>query len=204
MNYKGKIVIGLVGGIGVGKTRVLQLLSNHYNAMIIEADKIGHLLQQPGQDTYDRILEFFGEEILESSQHINRKKLGAIVFSDKHKLEILNSIMHPAIHEYIEKLIIESDKCLIFLEAAILTETSLVNLTDALWYIYSDMDTRLKRLQTYREISKEKAMRIMANQPNDEYFRKKCEVVIDNSFTEENTLNQINNEITKIQEEQYE
>ena len=153
MSYEGKTVIGIIGGIGSGKTKVLELLNNNYDAVIIEADKIGHILQEPNQKIYKRIIAAFGEDILESTKKIDRKKLGAIVFADRSKLDILNNIMHPAIHEYIEQIIAKSEKKLIFIEGAILAETSLVELVDAMWYVYSDINTRLERLQTYRDIS---------------------------------------------------
>ena len=204
MSYEGKTVIGIIGGIGSGKTKVLELLNNNYDAVIIEADKMGHILQEPNQKIYKRIIAAFGEDILESTKKIDRKKLGAIVFADRSKLDILNNIMHPAIHEYIEQIIAKSEKKLIFIEGAILAETSLVELVDAMWYVYSDINTRLERLQTYRDISFERARKVMGNQPDDKYYREHCIAVIDNSFTEENTLRQINQEIKKIQEGHYE
>lgn len=215
MNYKGKIVIGITGGIGSGKTRVLELIKNHYDVLVIEADKIGHKLQEPDEEVYKKIVDTFGTGILVETetdidqktdkniyQKIDRKKLGALVFTDESKLKLLNSIMHPAIHEYIEKIICnECNKRLIFVEAAILTETSLVDLTDIIWYIYSDIDVRIERLEKYRGISKEKALNVIANQPDENDFRKKCDKIIDNSFSDENTLKQLKLAIKMIQEE---
>ncbi len=237
MHYKGKIVIGITGGIGSGKTRVLELLKNNYDVLVIEADKIGHKLQEPNEEVYKKIVKAFGTCILEDTESndnveidtlvekkadkekadkektnkektnnidkkIDRKKLGALVFADESKLKLLNSITHPAIHQYIEKLISgECNKKLIFVEAAILTETSLVNLTDLVWYIYSDIDVRIERLEKYRGISKERALNIITNQPAENDFRKKCDMVIDNSFSDENTLRQLKFAIKMIQEE---
>ena len=196
MNYNGRRIIGITGGIGSGKTMILNILEEKYNALVIEADKIGHKLQEPNQTVYNDIVKAFGAEILEEphisgTSPIDRKKLGQIVFSDDDKLKCLNAITHPAIHKYIQKLIENSTKHLIVIEAAILTETSLVTLTDELWYIYADMQVRLSRLQQYRGISHEKALQVMANQPDDKHFREKCSIVIDNSMTIENTLQQI-------------
>lgn len=194
---KEKYIIGLTGGIGSGKTLVLELLKTHYNAMIIEADKVGHELQMPGETAYNCIIKQFGTAVLEEpclmgSSPINRKKLGDMVFSDETKLKLLNDIMHPAIHNRIECMIKSSDSKVIVLEAAILTETSLIHLVNELWYIYAEKNIRLERLQNGRNISKEKALLVMSNQPDDDYFRKKSDIIIDNSLSEEYTLNQIN------------
>ncbi len=203
MSDKNKRVIGITGGIGSGKTKVLELIKNNYDALVIEADKVGHEIQMPGEEAYYNIIEAFGSDILKDGQ-IDRKKLGSIVFADKDKLQLLNNITHPAIHKRICDIIKNSDNSLIFLEAAILTESSLASLTDAIWYIYADTSVRLERLETFRLLHKEKAVKIMCNQPDDYYFRKRCKIIIDNSYTEENTLKQIDNEIKKIQEESYE
>lgn len=197
MNEKAKRIIGITGGIGSGKTFVLDLLRSNYNAVIIEADKIGHKLQEPTEAVYNDIVKEFGTSVLEAPctvgvSRIDREKLGAIVFKDDEKLKTLNKISHPAIHKRIEELIDEAcDNELIFLEAAILTETSLVSLVEEIWYVYADTEVRLERLQQYRGISRERAAQIMANQPDDDYFREKCNEVIDNSGDIEYTLQQI-------------
>ena len=136
----------------------------------------------------------FGNEIVNnegSTPYINRKILGQIVFNDKEKLKLLNSITHPLIHQEIEKLILDCNKQLIIIEAAILLETSLRALCNTLWYVYADENIRLERLQKYRNIDKEKALQIMKNQWSDKDFRSDCQVIIDNSFDKENTYDQI-------------
>lgn len=209
MKYNNKRIIGITGGIGSGKTKILEMLKDKYDALVIEADKIGHELQKPGAEVYNLIIESFGESILEEPyvkgiSYIDRKKLGQIVFSDKHKLEILNQLSHPAIHNKISQIINSSANKYIFIEAAILTETSLVELTDELWYIHANEDVRLERLQKYRHITKEKALLVMKNQPDEEYFKSKCHIIIDNSYSTTETLKQIQNILDKTWEEHYE
>lgn len=190
----GKYVIGLTGGIGTGKSMVLEHIKNEYNGFVIEADKIGHEIFEYNSKTCKNVLEAFGTEILSISDnkpYIDRKKLGQIVFNNKEKLELLNSITHPDIYDRINELINECDKDLIVIEAAILPDTPLVTLCDTLWYIYADKDTRITRLFKYRDITREKALKIMANQPDEERFKKVCQVVIDNSYDKETTFKQI-------------
>ena len=194
MKFDNKYVIGLTGGIGCGKTMVLEHLKTEYNSFVIEADKIGHKILDYGTQGYDNVIEAFGKDIVNyqgKTPYIDRKILGSIVFSDKAKLELLNSITHPLIHKEIEGLIDECDKHLIIIEAALLLDTSLRTLCDVLWYVYADENIRLERLQQYRNIDNAKALQIMSNQPSDEEFRDVCQVIIDNSYDKENTYEQI-------------
>ena len=204
MEKNKKLIIGITGGIGTGKSMVLDILKNEYGALVIEADKIGHMVMKPEHKGYDFILNAFGESILKDDSYdgltnealnekklIDRGKLGDIVFNNKEKLHLLNSITHPLIYEEIKKIIDNSSEWLIALEAAILTETSLVELCDEIWYIYADRNVRIQRLACGRGIDKKKAESIMRNQPSDEEFKEKCHVVIDNSKDRLNTLLQI-------------
>jgi len=202
MKYKDKRIIGITGGIGSGKTKILDIIKSKYDILCIEADKIGHEIQKPGEEAYNRIVKEFGKHILEEpyvvgKSYIDRKKLGNVVFSDEEQLRHLNEIAHPIIHDIIDQIIRNSTKQYIFIEAAILTETSLINLTDEVWYIYADKTVRLNRLEQYRQITREKAKLIMESQPDEEYFRSKCNVIIDNSGSTDDTLKQIKNILDK-------
>ena len=89
-------VLGITGGVGAGKSTILDYLNRRYHARIIEADKVGHFLMEPGQKVYYRIVETFGSGILKGDQTIDRQKLGRLVFEDQEKLMKLNSLVHPA------------------------------------------------------------------------------------------------------------
>ena len=194
MKLDNKYVIGLTGGIGCGKTMILDYLKTEYNSFVIEADKIGHEILNYNTEGYDKVIEAFGECIINKQNdtpYIDRKILGDIVFNDKDKLKLLNSITHPLIHRKIEKLISENNSSIIVIEAALLLDTSLRELCDVLWYVYADKNIRLERLLKYRNIDNKKALMIINNQPTDEQFRTACQVVINNSFEKENTYEQI-------------
>lgn len=194
MKLDNKYVIGLTGGIGCGKTMVLEYLKTEYNAFVIEADKIGHQVMEFNTKGYDMVVKAFGDEIINDegpTPYIDRKKLGQIVFNDKEKLKLLNSITHPLIHQEIERLILDCNNQLIVIEAAILPDTSLRTLCNTLWYVYADENIRLERLQSYRNIDNKKALQVIKNQWSDKDFRSACQVIIDNSFDKENTYDQI-------------
>lgn len=90
-------VLGITGGVGAGKSTVLMYLKEHYGARVIQADQVGHLLQQPHESCYRRIVELFGTTVLNADGTISRPKLGAIVYTDPQKMARLNAIMHPSI-----------------------------------------------------------------------------------------------------------
>ena len=94
-------VLGITGGVGAGKSTILDYLNRRYHARIIEADKVGHFLMEPGQKVYYHIVETFGSGILRGDQSIDRQKLGKLVFDDQEKLVKLNCLVHPAVKEYI-------------------------------------------------------------------------------------------------------
>ena len=98
-------IIGITGGVGSGKSRVLTYLESKYNALICQADHVASKLQEPGQTCYAKIMDCFGKEILIQDKTINRSKLGKIVFADQEKLIQLNQITLPAVKEYIVELI---------------------------------------------------------------------------------------------------
>ena len=88
------IVIGLTGGIGTGKSEVARIFQE-LGAVLINADRIGHQAYTPHSEIWQEVVKAFGEEILQPTGEIDRKKLGSIVFADPDQLTKLNQIMHP-------------------------------------------------------------------------------------------------------------
>lgn len=187
-------IIGITGGVGSGKSRVLSYMEEAYNAVVCQADHVAWELQEPEQKCYAQIVKHFGKDILNDDGTINRKKLGQIVFNDNEQLLVLNGIMHPAVKETIVQMIqSEQEKGTDYfvLEAALLLEDGYSQICDELWYIYTDEDTRRLRLKESREYSDEKINAIMASQLSEEVFRKECQILIDNSGDFKDTCYQI-------------
>ena len=186
--------IGITGGVGSGKSRVLSYMETKYNAVICQADHVAWKLQEPGQKCYAQIVAYFGENILDEDGTINRGKLGQIVFANKEKLYKLNQIMHPAVKEYIVEWIQRerNDETAYFIiEAALLLEDDYSQICDEMWYIYSNESIRRDRLKSSRGYTDEKIDAIMASQLSEQIFRKECQIVIDNSGVFEDTCFQI-------------
>jgi dephospho-CoA kinase len=195
-------VIGLIGGCGAGKTEIINILKRDFNAYIIVADAIGHEMLLKGEKPYELITDYFGQEILDDQNEINRRKLAQIVFADKAKLSRLNQMTHPYIYqrisEIIERVKSEKNHDLIVLEASIMVETGFDNLVEDIWFVYCQLETRISRLMSSRNLSRELILDIINNQQSDAYYSEHADVVIDNSYDIENTYHQIKKEIALV------
>jgi len=187
-------VIGITGGVGAGKSEVLQYVQERWGAYVCYADNIGHILQQPNEVCYQKIVNFFGEQILDDEQKIDRAKLADIVFSDTKKRMALNALMHPCIKERIYSLIRtqeEQGRTYFLLEGAILIEDNYAQICDELWYIYAPEEIRRERLKQIRGYQEEKIDNIFLSQLTEDTYRANCKYVIDNSKTLEHMYKQI-------------
>ena len=188
-------VIGITGGVGAGKTKILTYLSEHYSCRIILADQVANQLKEPGQKCYEEIITLLGTQILNPDGTIDRLKMAERIFSDQELLRRVNEIIHPAVKEYILQVIEEErrrDKIdFLFLEAALLIEEGYESIVDELWYIYADESVRAERLKANRQYSDEKIQKILRSQLSDEEYRAHCSTVIDNGVALEETYRQI-------------
>lgn len=96
------MIIGLTGGIASGKSTVSEMLKE-LGIPIVDADQIARQVVQPGEKAYEKIVRYFGEEMLFPDGTLNRKKLGSVVFNDEKEREVLNGIIHPAIREQMDE-----------------------------------------------------------------------------------------------------
>ena len=167
-------VIGITGGVGAGKSTVLAYLQALPGVRVVQADEVGHLVMEPGTDAFRKIREHFGTGILTGDGKIDRAALARIVFSDSRELDWLNSVIHPAVKQWIRGEIRKAESggdCRLFvIEAALLLEDH-----------YED----------------EKIDAIFANQQTDAVFRSCCQEVIDNSKSPEDTVNQVKRLLAK-------
>lgn len=183
-------VIGITGGVGSGKSVVMNLLKEEYNAYPIFSDNVAHELMQVGGINYKAIIHTF-PDVKNEDGSINRQKLGAIVFCDEEKLRKLNEITHPNVikelQNRIKKIKKENKYSFIALEAALLIEDEYDILYDKLWYIYAKKEVRIKRLEEGRGYTREKSISMIESQRPDEDFLEKCDEKIDNSYSTQET-----------------
>ena len=188
------ITIGITGGVGAGKSTVLDFLEEKYQAYVMKADEIGHLVMEPGQVCYEPVIALFGKQVIKNDKTIDRRQISDVVFSHPELLEKLNQIIHPAVKQYIkEQLEIKKQQgqkvCVV--EAALLLEDHYQEFCDTIWYIHTDEEIRIQRLMANRGYTREKCIHIMQNQADRKQFSELADFVIDNSGTVESAEIQI-------------
>lgn len=187
-------IIGVTGGVGAGKSTVLDILKKEYGAQILLADEIGKELMEPGKTCFQPVIDAFGKQIVDKEGRLDRRKISEIVFKDKTELERLNAIIHPAVQKEIElrlEYFRSAGSSLSVIESAILIEAGYEEICNEIWYIYVTSEKRIQRLMESRGYTREKCLEIMDNQLADEEFRRSAAVVIDNGGTVEETKEQI-------------
>lgn len=187
-------IIGVTGGVGAGKSTVLNYLEKRYGAKLILADLVGHEVMEPGHEAYEQVVKAFGHEIVSEDKTIDRKALGAIVFADEKKRMILNRIIHPAVRQEILRRLEEAELLhlsYVVVEAALFLEENYDAFCDETWYIYTDEKIRRQRLKESRGYSDERIDQIFRSQKTHEEFQKRCLFMIDNNGSEEETFRQI-------------
>lgn len=187
--------IGITGGVGAGKSTVLNFIRDNYSAEVILADDLAKDLCLKGQACYEPLIGLLGSDCLDDKLEIDRAKMADRIFKDESLVKKVNGIVHPAVKQYIIDRIAyhreKNDIDYFFLEAALLIDDGYKEILDELWYIYADVETRRKRLKESRHYSDEKIDNIMSNQLTEDEFRKNCDFVIDNSFTPEESIKAI-------------
>lgn len=191
--------IGITGGIGAGKSEILQYIRRHYKCEIHLADEVAHLVKEPGTKCYTQLIALLGQDIVAADGQIDKAAMAAKIFADEKVLEQVNNIVHPSVKEYLldkqERARRNPDIELFFVEAALLIEAGYGPIVDEMWYIYADEAIRAQRLRSARGYSEEKITQIMGNQLTDEEFRRNADFVIDNSGSLEDSYRQIDKKL---------
>lgn len=185
-----KRIIGVTGGVGAGKSRVLKILAGDFGAHVIQADEVAKALMEPGQECYRRVVEYLGDSILAEDGTIDRQAMAALIFGDGEKRRQVDRLTHPAVWQEVWREAETSPNRLVVIEAAILGQEFRDNCQE-MWYVYTSRENRMERLKTGRGYTREKTLSIMDNQASDEVFRSFCDSVIDNDKSLEETRMQI-------------
>ena len=204
--------IGITGGVGAGKSAVLDYLATKPGVRVMLADEIAHELMEPGTDCYEQIRQAFPEhDIYKEDGHFDRIKLAKVIFSDENKRAGMNGIVHPAVKAYViaeaKRERQEGKLALLVLEAALLIEEHYDEICDELWYIYTSEKNRRERLKLNRGYSDEKIDNIFASQLSESTYREVCREEIDNNHLPEDAFSQIDalmkaRQVEKVQKRQ--
>lgn len=166
-------VIGIIGGIGSGKSAVARWVMERHPVAVIDADRIGHeVLQQP--EIKDRLREAFGAEIFDANGGVIRSALGRKVFGPtaehQRAREQLEAIVHPAIRQVIEQQLQSVDPIrytAVLLDAAILLETGWADVCQEIVFIETPLEHRRQRVAARGWSPEELAKREASQWPLD-------------------------------------
>ena len=184
------MVLGLTGGVGAGKSRILELFSHDYGAQVIQADLVARKLEDPGQPGLTGLVSLFGTGILQKDGTLDRKGFADRIFGNPEALIRVNALIHPLTWNEIKRQIRESSAELIVVEAALFDERSR-EVCQYLLYVDTQDEIRIQRLMENRGYSREKCLDIMKNQADRNDFLKLADFVIDNSGSLEESRLQI-------------
>lgn len=177
------VIVGLTGQTGAGKSTVSRVFVEQ-GFSLIDADRIAREVVEPGSPCLDELFEYFGSTIRGENNSLNRRALASIVFTDAHKLEVLNSIIHPYITEEIFRSInqfAQEGHILILLDAPTLFESKASDFCDLIISVLADPEIRRDRIIARDHLTEEAALQRMQAQLPEEFFVKHSDYIIRNN-----------------------
>ena len=178
--------IGLTGGIASGKTTITNYIRKHKNIPILDADHLSKELIRPNTYGYKKILDYFGNKIIDnendSEKKINRKLLRNIIFKHSESKEWIEKLLHPLIKEkMIEECSQYKNNHNIVLVIPLLFEAKFEDICTEIWLVKCSKELQKKRLIARDKISEKEAYDSINLQLSFEEQRKFSDIILDNS-----------------------
>ncbi len=184
--------IGITGGVGAGKSEIIDYLEKKPRILVKKADEVSKELMDTDQRVKTKLSEILGDDIFAGNGLIDRRKMADRIFSSPERKKLVNNLLHPAVKEKILDFRDEAEASglydIFFIEAALLIEDGYDKICDELWYVYADPEIRKRRLSDSRGYSRERSESIMNSQLPDEVFKEHCSRIIDNSGSREQSF----------------
>lgn len=196
-------IIGITGGVGAGKSTVLQILTELTRCRIIMADDVAKDLMQYGHPLSSHAIALFGQESYTATGALNTGYMAEQMYGNPSLKIQWEALVHPAVKKAIQSMIADyakEDLDYIFIEAALLIEDHYEELCQEFWYIYANADMRAKRLMADRGYSPEKIQRIFDSQSTEAVFRAHCSFVVDTGISLEATREQLEHKLNSEKE----
>lgn len=194
--------VGLTGGIACGKSTVAALM-RELGCHVMEADRLAHQLMEPGRPAYEEILRDFGSQILAADGHIDRKKLGEVVFNDPKRLQRLNQIVHPRVIQKQDRQLAEWEQSgrvsVAVVEAALLIEAGYHRGLQRLVVVWCRPEQQRERLRVRGLTGEQIEQRIAAQMPLEEK-RQLADDLIDCSGSLDDTRRQVQALVGKLKQ----
>ena len=201
------LLLGVTGGIASGKTEVANMLEE-LGAPIIDFDVIARLVVEPGKPAWQEIVDYFGKQVVQEDDSLDRKKLSNIVFRDMEKRKKLESFTHPRISEefvrQVNEIAEKTPGAIIQVVIPLLIELNLQYKFHKLMVVYIPEELQIERLVERDGISKEEATNILKAQLPIEEKVGYADYVIHNERSLEETRRQVEDlwqTLKKVQKE---
>lgn len=193
-------IIGITGGIASGKSTVTEFLRQQ-GYQVIDADQVVHELQEPGGRLYQALLSTFGSVILQEDGHLDRPKLGAMIFGNPELLAQSSQIQNQIIREELagrRDLLAETED-FFFMDIPLLFELQYEDWFDQIWLVDVMEETQLSRLMNRNALSQEEAEKRITAQLSLNEKRNRVNLIIDNNGLQEATYQQLRDAIQKLE-----
>jgi dephospho-CoA kinase len=191
-------LVGLTGGIGSGKSTVAARLVEH-GVELIDADQIAREVVLPGKPAWRKIVEHFGDEVLDEDGFIDRATLGGIVFGDEQKRALLNELTHPPIIEAIatQLEVLQAFDGVVVIDVPLLVESGVDRGYEGVIVVATKPETQLQRLVELRGMDRREAeARIAAQSPLEDKLAIATHVVWN-----EGTLDELSTAVDAVAED---
>jgi len=180
MKNNKKLLIGVTGGIGSGKTEVCKLLSKR-GFKVLHSDKIAKNLYLTEKKLVNEIIKVFGKDIVNYKGKINLPKLREKIFSSRKCYSAINRIVHPVVINEIEKFVKNNNYDIVIVESALVFESGLSKLMDYVITVFSNKKERVDRLKLRDEASTKSIKELMKFQIDEKKKMEQSDFVIINN-----------------------
>ncbi|HAY34993.1 MAG TPA: dephospho-CoA kinase [Ignavibacteria bacterium] len=180
MKTKKKLLIGVTGGIGSGKTEVCKLLSKR-GFKVLHSDKIAKNLYRTDKKLVKDIIKVFGKDIVNYKGKINLPKLREKIFSSRKYYTAINKIVHPVVISDIKKFVKDNNYDIVIIESALIFESGLSKSMDYIITVFSNKKERIDRLKIRDEASTKSINELMKFQVDEKKKMEQSDFVIINN-----------------------
>ncbi|MGH9818793.1 MAG: dephospho-CoA kinase [Pyrinomonadaceae bacterium] len=185
--------VGLTGSIAVGKSFVLEVFRD-LGCFVLDADQTARDVVQPGEPAFEDIVRHFGSTVVGSDARLDRSKLGAIVFADVTKLELLNSIVHPRVIDAQNAWLSEVEKQdpggMAIVDAALMIESGGYRRFDKLIVVWCEPTLQLEHLRSRDNLDEIEAKKRISAQMTQDEKKRYADFLIDTSKSHDNARSQ--------------
>lgn len=189
-----KLLVGLTGGIGCGKSTVAKMFSK-LGVEIIDADKIAKQLLQPAGSAYQTTVEHFGTAIINEDKSLNRQHLAEIIFNDQTQKKWLENLLHPLVRQEIHNQIDKASSNYIIIDIPLLTENiTHYEFLDKILVIDVDKETQITRAMQRTGLPKEKIENIIKHQA----IREERLAIADHIIINNKSINELKLQIEQL------